>query len=269
MLENNGNPFIRNKKGETIDDYLQKEACDAIIYQKLKDYVRKIQIQQNNILEEKPADRVHQSVIENNLKKLRLYRLLSASLESYNLKGEMPLEIAMKNDNLEIVLYLIEHTKNVFENMSLGPKVYDFLAKKIREKNELLPSHIKRYSKVWEKFLNYRDDFNLTGLDDECVDKVFRGHSMWESRKSRLATKSVKEKSNNVQQKIVVQIEEGIPMLPNNSRSNNNGVLNSISVVKEPKKVSIRRLDSSGSQPFSFGVTLRPVQYPARWSDAS
>ena len=36
MLENNGNPFIRNKKGETIDYYLQKESCDAIIYQKLK-----------------------------------------------------------------------------------------------------------------------------------------------------------------------------------------------------------------------------------------
>jgi len=234
MLEHKGNPFIKNRKGESIDEHFSatniqqltrntqsqleeiqnvdnifKKVGENIeeiqnqlekrenIVQKLKDKIEYLRKQQLELLTSNNF--VHQAVMENNFYKLKWYRFFSASLESFNMKGEVPLEIAMKNENVEIMLYLMEHTNNVFENVSLAPKVFDFLAKKIKEKNEISPPLIEKYSETWEKFFNYRDGHEPTDLDDEIVNDVFRGNSIWECRKGKPEA-SCKEHQRGIQE---------------------------------------------------------------------
>ncbi len=43
MMENKGNPFIKNKRGETIANYLESESCRTGIYEKLKEKVKELQ----------------------------------------------------------------------------------------------------------------------------------------------------------------------------------------------------------------------------------
>ena len=153
--------------------------CSSDIHQRLKEKIE--DLRSNDASKMTSAGFVHQAVIECSLNKLRFYKFISGSLESFNSKKEVPLELAIHSNHLEIVLFIIDSTKNVFENTSLAPGVNDFLAKKIMEKNELTSPLIKKYQKVWEKLLKYRNAHNLIGLTDECVNEVFKGQLAMEA----------------------------------------------------------------------------------------
>ncbi len=123
MLEHNGNPFLKNKKGESIENYLKVEFSSNEILKKIKEKVETLKKETKDALKKTSTGVVHQATIERNLNKLRFYYFFSISLETFNGNGVIPLELALDSNDLEIVLFIVNSTKNIFENTSLAPGV--------------------------------------------------------------------------------------------------------------------------------------------------
>jgi ankyrin repeat protein len=91
MLSKGGNPFIQNKHGESAEDLLRR------VTDQDADKVRKILNQMEEMKkkhQETNESRVHIAARTNDLRKIQFYHKIGAPLESYNLNGETPLQVA-------------------------------------------------------------------------------------------------------------------------------------------------------------------------------
>jgi ankyrin repeat protein len=102
MLSKGGNPFIKNKQGETAEDLLESAKKNLLrmrsdAKQQDADRVNEILSQMGEMKkdhQETNESRVHIAARANNLRKIQFYHKIGAPLESYNLNGETPLELA-------------------------------------------------------------------------------------------------------------------------------------------------------------------------------
>ena len=158
MLEKGGNPFVKNKRGESIVSYLQ--ASEPEIQQKFEPKIKELKIKALLASIKSEESPVHRSVRENNLKRLKRLRMFCATLESYNSMQEKPIDIAMKNGNLEIALYIMKYSQNVFDDSSRALKCFDFLSEKIASTIVDL-TFIEDYTNIWKTFLEYGIEHRL------------------------------------------------------------------------------------------------------------
>jgi hypothetical protein len=182
MLENGGNPFLGNKKGETIEHYVQNSESEIRL--KFDNTIRG--------LKEHPWKRkeslVHKAVRGNSLIGLSILKMIFASLESHNSEREKPIEIAIANENLEMSLFIMKNTKNVFEDVSLDKKCNDFLYNQITS-NHVNPSLIQKYKTVWESFLTYRKDQGLNGIPECFAELEAIIAARWKNEEERITLK--------------------------------------------------------------------------------
>lgn len=105
--------------------------------------------------------------------------MFGACLETYNSTQEKPIDIAMKEGNLEIVLYIMKYTKNVFEDSCLARKCFDFLSEKIASK-KVDPILIDDYTNIWKTFLQYGIEHNLNEILENLPEFGWLKHRLLE-----------------------------------------------------------------------------------------
>ncbi len=94
MLLKGGNPFIRNKHGESAEDLLRSDANQDSDH--LPEIWNLIEELKTNLPEETNESLVHAAVRKNYLKKIKFYCKIGAPLVSFNLMGQTPLELAQR-----------------------------------------------------------------------------------------------------------------------------------------------------------------------------
>ena len=125
MIQHGGNPFVRNKAGQSIESMLESLSPDQSSIKKL--LLSEIE---NFKLKFPPQDQeslVHSAARNNRLKLLKVYRLLNASLDSFNYKRQKPLEVAMESGHLESSLYLMQSMPGIFQDQDIGQECFKFL----------------------------------------------------------------------------------------------------------------------------------------------
>jgi ankyrin repeat protein len=95
MLSKGGNPFIRNKHGESSEDLLRSDANQNSDL--LPEIWNLIEEMKTNLSEETNESLVHAAVRKNDLKKIQFYHRIGAPLVSFNLMGQTPLELAQRH----------------------------------------------------------------------------------------------------------------------------------------------------------------------------
>ena len=106
MLDNGGNPFLKNKSGETIEGLLKTnptQQSQSTIVQEILNEAE--QLKQRTTMETNES-LVHSAVRKKDLKILKLYSKLGASLQTLNLKDQTPRELAAELGFHEIVQYI-------------------------------------------------------------------------------------------------------------------------------------------------------------------
>ena len=104
MLDNGGNPFLRNKSGQTVEGLLKTNSTQqSTIVQKIIDVID--QLKQRTPVETNES-LVHSSVRNKDLKLLKLCYKLGASLQTFNLKDQTPRDLAVELGFHEIVQYI-------------------------------------------------------------------------------------------------------------------------------------------------------------------
>ena len=112
MIQNGGNPFIRNKKGESVITLLESLTEEqAQIKEQLQEAIKNFEEKYPSTDQESG---VHSAARKNQLKKLKRYKLFSASFDPYNNKRQKPVEVAMECGHLEVALFLMENTDGFF-----------------------------------------------------------------------------------------------------------------------------------------------------------
>ena len=152
MIQNGGNPFIRNKAGESINKQLESLTGEqADIKEQLQEAIRSFD-EKYPIKDEESV--VHCAARNNQLKKLRTYKFFCASFDSYNNKRQKPVEVAIECGHLEVAVFLMENSDVFFprqewktyesflttysQNPNLRKKCLMFLANQSSESLEAL-----------------------------------------------------------------------------------------------------------------------------------
>ena len=115
MIQAGGNPFIRNKLGQTTEILLQQlPATESNMVPEILELIEQLK---NATPEEKNTSLVHEAVLNNNLERLRLYHKIGAPLHSYNMKGQTPKDLAEELDYRDIAKFLQENCEE-YEEMT-------------------------------------------------------------------------------------------------------------------------------------------------------
>ena len=94
MLDKGGNPFLRNNQGQTVESILRSTTDqDSRLVEEI---FNNIDLLKRRTPQETNESLVHSAVRRNNFKKLRFYHRLGASLDTYNLKGKTPRDLAVE-----------------------------------------------------------------------------------------------------------------------------------------------------------------------------
>ena len=110
MLDNGGNPFLRNKSGQTVEGLLKTNSTQqSTIVQKIIDVID--QLKQRTPVETNES-LVHSAVRNKDLKLLNLCYKLGASLQTFNLKDQTPRDLAVELGFHEIVQYIDDCNMN-------------------------------------------------------------------------------------------------------------------------------------------------------------
>jgi hypothetical protein len=80
-----------------------------------------------------------------------------------------PVDISIENDNLEISLYIMKHTENVFKDCSLSEKCSDYLSEKILC-NKINISLVKNYKSVWKAFFSQSVEENSEAMPKNVIE---------------------------------------------------------------------------------------------------
>ena len=125
LLQNGGNPFIKNKNGDSVESYLQNR--DDL--QSLKALVHQARVSKNSSITGENHF-IHKAVENGSMKWLQFYAVFGGNFKSYNKTGERPLDIAIKKGNIDIVLYVISQSQELLESQDIFHQVYKFLETK-------------------------------------------------------------------------------------------------------------------------------------------
>ena len=164
MIQNGGNPFIRNKKGESVITLLESLTEEqAQIKEQLQEAIKNFEEKYPSTDQESG---VHSAARKNQLKKLKRYKLFSASFDPYNNKRQKPVEVAMECGHLEVALFLMENTDGLFpreewktynsflptysQDLNLRRKCVEFLANQAPESLNALKEKYPRVFKIYE-----------------------------------------------------------------------------------------------------------------------
>ena len=110
MLDNGGNPFLRNKSGQTVEGLLKTNSTQqSTIVQKIIDVID--QLKQRTPVETNES-LVHSAVRNKDLKLLKLCYKRGASLQTFNLKDQTPRDLAVELGFHEIVQYIDDCNMN-------------------------------------------------------------------------------------------------------------------------------------------------------------
>ena len=110
MMDNGGNPLLRNKCGQTVEGLLKTNPTQqSTIVQKIIDVIE--QLKQRTPVETNES-LVHSAVRKKDLKILKLYYKLGASLQTLNLKDQTPRDLAVELGFHEIVQYIDDCNMN-------------------------------------------------------------------------------------------------------------------------------------------------------------
>ena len=94
MLLKGGNPFIRNKHGESAEDFLRRDPNQNSDH--MPEIWNMIEEMKTNLPDETNESLVHAAVRKNDLRKIQFYHRIGAPLVSFNLMGQTPLELAQR-----------------------------------------------------------------------------------------------------------------------------------------------------------------------------
>jgi ankyrin repeat protein len=108
MLLKGGNPLIRNKHGESAEDFLRRDPNQNSDH--LPEIWNMIEEMKTNLPEETNESLVHAAVRKNDLKKIKFYHKIGAPLVSFNLMGQTPLELAQQLGFDEIEQFIEKQT---------------------------------------------------------------------------------------------------------------------------------------------------------------
>ena len=148
-MKNGGDPFIKNKNGDSIESYLQNRED----LQNLKELVDQARINQNSDHTEENYF-IHKAVETGSLKWLQFYAFFGGNFKSFNKNGEMPLNIALKKTNVEIVLYVISQSRELLDDQTIFNEVFHFLESQILEqKISKYQLQLKSYKTILQKLI--------------------------------------------------------------------------------------------------------------------
>ena len=147
LLQNGGDPFLKNKNGESIETYLQNR--DDL--QSLKALVEQARVSKNSSI---TGDNhfIHKAVENGSMKWLQFYAVFGGNFKSYNKTGECPLDIAIKKDNIDIVLYVISQSQELLENQDIFNHVFQFLETKFLDQ-KINRSQSQKYETLFKKLI--------------------------------------------------------------------------------------------------------------------
>ena len=147
MLCHGGNPFVKNKEGESVASILENSSMDEAIVdeensismkddtilhpmivdgelsplqqqrhskiiQEIKSKIEEMNTAQTDIKETNES-LVHRAVRQNNLKKLILYKKFGACFHSFNLRGQTPQELANEFGYTDVSNFLKRNTRDL------------------------------------------------------------------------------------------------------------------------------------------------------------
>ncbi len=153
MLQNGGDPFLRNKKGESIETYLK----DREDLQHLKTLLEQARIRKNSDTKE-GANFIHKAVEEGSLTWLKIYSILGGNFYSFNQKGDRPLDVALNpHANTEVMLYVLNQSQRLFDDQNVFSRVLQFLKIQILEE-KIDKSQVKKYNTLWNNLIKIGED---------------------------------------------------------------------------------------------------------------
>ena len=149
MIRKGGNPFIKNLGGETAESIV-RNLRDEVPAEERTEVLNAIE----GYLEKfppKPYDSlVHSAARQNELGRLKVMKFFGANFESYNERRQLPLDVAIEAKHLELSLYLMLNTDQLFKDSDLVKRCFEFLIVQAREFS-FTANLAGRYLKVFQK----------------------------------------------------------------------------------------------------------------------
>jgi len=156
MLQNGGDPFLKNKNGDSIETYLQNRE-DLL---NLKELVNQARINKNLDNTEENYY-IHKGVESGSMKWLQFYAFFGGNFKSFNKNGERPLDIALKKANVEIVLYVISQSQELLDDQNIFNQVFHYLERQILDqKITKAQLQLKIYKTILQKLIRIGTDRN-------------------------------------------------------------------------------------------------------------
>jgi len=153
-LQNGGDPFLKNKNGDSIETYILNRE-DLQNFRELVDSAR---VRKNS--EDTGQNHfIHKAVENGSMKWLQFYAFFGGNFKSFNKKGERPLDIAIKNDNADIVLYVISQSQELLDDQSIFCQVFNFLESQILEQ-KISKFQIEKYESIFKKLVKIGNENN-------------------------------------------------------------------------------------------------------------
>jgi hypothetical protein len=153
LLQNGGDPFLRNQKGKSIVTYLK----DREDLQHLKSLVEQARIRKNSDTKE-GANFIHKAVEEESLTWLKIYSILGGNFYSFNQKGDQPLDVALSLPvNGDVMLYVLNQSQRLLDDPNVFSRVLQFLKIQILE-GKIDKSKVNKYNTLWNNLIKIGED---------------------------------------------------------------------------------------------------------------
>jgi len=138
---------MKNKNGDSIESYLQNSED----LQNLKELVDQARISKNAA---KTGENhyIHKAVETGSMQWLQFYAFFGGNFKSFNARGERPLDIAINEDNADLVLYVTSQCQELLDDQSIFCQVFNFLESQILDK-KIRKSLLQKYKTLLRKLV--------------------------------------------------------------------------------------------------------------------
>jgi hypothetical protein len=164
LLQNGGDPFLKNKNGESIETYLK----DRGDFKHLKILVEEARIKKSSDIAGK-NNFIHKAVEDGSLRWLAIYSALGGNFYCFNEKGERPIDVAIGLDNADIMLYVLNQSQRLLEDQNFVSRVIQFLKIKVLEQ-KINKSQAQKYKTLWNNLIEKGAE---NGDDTEVLREIF------------------------------------------------------------------------------------------------
>jgi len=171
LLENGGDPFQKNKKGESIESILN----DMEDHDDLKSLIETAK-KNLSLKTTGRASLIHNAIEDGNILKLQIYSMLGGNFNSFNEKGERPIETAinLENANVEIVLFVLNRSQSLLEEENIFKFVFQYLEIQTDQKN-INANILKKYE---DSVLNLIEKATKRGENIQALLKMIQTPSL-------------------------------------------------------------------------------------------